>query len=148
MMEIVGFFVKSVEARREDAVAPPLNINNRINLVDVKEVKVEGIKRKLLRCEYEYTTEYMQGKKKVAEIKLKGHVLLMADNIDKLLKEWEKNKRLNDNVNAFILNHVLRKCVTRAMSIAEDLSIPSPIPLPFIRVKSERREEETSKYIG
>ncbi len=143
-MEIIGFFIKSITCKREERIALPVNISNKTSIKNVEETEVKAINKKCLKINFEFSSEYSSQRKKQGEIKIEGHVLLLHRNYSKLLENWKKKKSLPEDVNLFVINHVLRRCLVKAISLAEDLGMPSPIPLPVAR---PAKKGET-RYIG
>ncbi len=144
-MEVVGHFIKSISCEREETLGGELNINNKISVTDVEEEELKAIGKRALKISYEFESRYVSGKKKVAEIKITGHIFVLSKDASKILKKWKKEKKLEENYNAFFLNVAMRRCLVKAISLADEIGIPSPVPLPQIRPLSKKGEE--TKYI-
>ncbi len=143
-MEIIGFFIKSITCKREEQIGLPLNINNKTSIKEVEETEVKAINKKCLKINFEFSCEYSSQRKKQGEIKIEGHILFLHKNSSKLLENWKKKKNLPENVNLFVINHVLRRCLVKAIGLADELGLPSPIPFPVAR--PVKRGE--TNYIG
>ncbi len=144
-MEVVGHFLKSISCEREETLGGELNINNKITVTNIEEEELKAIRKKALKVSYEFESRYISGKKKVAEIRITGHIFVLTKDASKILKKWKKEKKLEENYNAFFLNVAMRRCLVKAISLAEDIGIPSPVPLPHIRPLPRKGEE--TKYI-
>ncbi len=144
-MNVIGFSIKEILATRDEKIEGRLNINNNVKIKDVTEDEIPSLKKKCLVVKYEYKTEYSVQRKKVAEIKIIGSLLLLGKNHKKILEEWKKKKTLPDNVNLIVINSVLRRGILKAMQISEDLQLLPPIPLPVAR---PLKKEDNTKYIG
>ncbi len=109
---------------------------------------VPGLNKKGLSITYEFSAEYMSEKnnKRFAEITVEGYILFLDSDQEKILKDWKKDKTIPDEVNIQLLNAVLRKCMTKALTLSEDLQLPPPIPLPIAMKKDQAQQE--SRYIG
>lgn len=142
-MEVIGFFIKEISSKREENIKLPLNINNKTAIKELEEIEVKTIGKKCLKANFEFRSEYMYQKKKMAEIKISGHILFIHKDHGKILNSWKKKKVLPDDVNVFLINHVLRKCITKSVSLADDLALPSPIPIPVARIP----KKTDTKYI-
>ena len=143
-MEVIGFFIKEISSKREENIQLPLSINNKTAIKEIEEIEVKTIEKKCLKVCFEFKTEYIHQKKKMGEIKISGHMLFIHEDYKKILNSWKKKKVLPEEVNVFLINHVLRKCITKSVLMAEDLALPSPIPLPIARIQ---KKTET-KYIA
>ncbi|MEM0333057.1 MAG: hypothetical protein QXX30_01160 [Candidatus Aenigmatarchaeota archaeon] len=60
-----------------------------------------------------------------------------------MVKEWEKNKKLPEEIDIEVKNFLLKKCLSFALTISEEIRMPTPIPFPVI----VKKKEENS-YIG
>lgn len=63
---------------------------------------------------------------------------MMQKNVKEILAVWKKDKKVSDAIMAQILNMALNKCNVKALVLADDLSLPPPIPLPKIESKNEQ----------
>ncbi len=149
-MPIVGLTIKSIHAKKfdDENVLGNVRVNNNTNLKEVKEADVPGLNKKGLSITYEFSAEYMSEKnnKRFAEITVEGYILFLDSDQEKILKDWKKDKTIPDEVNIQLLNAVLRKCMTKALTLSEDLQLPPPIPLPIAMKKDQAQQE--SRYIG
>lgn len=146
-MPVISINLKEIDARRIEDLIGGIKINNNTSVRDIKETELIGLERKGLSISFDYKTEYVNEKnKKFAEINISGDVFFVDDAQEKILKDWKKEKRLPDEVNLQIINTILRKCSTKALTISEELNLPPPIALPFASKKEESKE--TSRYIG
>lgn len=146
-MPVIGINLREIDAKRIEDLVGGIKVNNNTNVKDIKETEIFSINKKGLSISFEYRTEYVNEKnKKFAEINIVGDVFFIDDAQDKILRDWKKDKRIPDDVNIQIINTILRKCVTKALSISEELNLPPPVALPFASKKEEGKEE--SRYIG
>jgi len=85
--------------------------------------------------------------KSVADIIISGDVIFLdAEQHDKIVKEWKKDRKIPEAVNLEIVNSVLRRCIIKALTLSEELQLPPPIMLPF--ATNKKQEDSTSRYIG
>src|SRR3989344_2342123 len=113
-MAIVGINVKHISGIKNDELTAEVRVNNNTNLLDVAEANLEAIGKKGLSVSFEFKSEYIfeKSKKVLATIKIGGDVIIVEDDHDKILKEWKKNKKLNEDLNLQIINTILRKAIT------------------------------------
>lgn len=147
-MPVVGMVVKNIAAKKNEEIEGAVKVNNQTNLKEIKEQELPalGKGKKGLAIAFEFKADYAGEKKNFGEIVIAGDVLYLDEQQDKILKLWKKEKKIPDVVNVQVLNAVLRKCLTKAIALSEDLQLPPPIALPFAAPKSDRKED--ARYIG
>lgn len=146
-MPVVGMTVKNVSAKRIGEYMGPAGVNNNVKLVEVNETEMTAVGKKGLVISYEFKSDYLTEKKvPFAEILINGDVLVVADNSAELVKNWKKDKKLPDDLNIQAVNSVLRRCITRALGLSEELNLPPPIQLPFASKREDQPQD--SRYIG
>jgi hypothetical protein len=100
------------------------------------------LNKKGLSVSFEFKTQYLSKNKAIGEIHIEGNVIFVDPQQDKILKDWEKDRKLPENVNLEIINTILRRSFVKALNLSEDIQLPPPIALPFAR------KQEQSRYIG
>jgi len=146
-MPVIGMNVKNVSAKRIGEYIGPAGVNNNVKLVEVTETEMTALGKKGLTISYEFKSDYVTEKKvPFAEILINGDVIVVADNSAELVKGWKKDKKLPEDLNLQAVNSILRRCITKALGLSEDLNLPPPIPLPFASKKEEQVQD--SRYIG
>lgn len=136
-MPIVGLSFDSVEAKRdkEQRIRTEIKVNSVPRINSVKEVTISSLgNKKVLSLAFEFVTNYNP---RVGEIKIGGDLLYMTDDNKKLLKQWEKDKKLPEKPSLEILNYLFRKCLLKVSNIAEDLQLPPPLPMPRVKPKAK-----------
>ncbi len=127
-MKIKNIQLKSIEARRY------INRNERPKQVridhnsTVTQFTVE--KENQATIDFQYTASYGP----VGMIKLEGSLLYDSDDAKKVSKEWNETRKMPNQVAGHIHTAVMHACVPEAVSIAKDLGLPPPIPLPQVRL--------------
>ena len=135
-MNIVGFNFTKIVAERQRSMVGQVKINNNIHLLGLSEAKIgigEGAKQ-ALKMTFSFTSEY---EPKMAILRMDGDVLILLDkkNAQKVLADWEKDKKLPPGVASRTMNYILEKCNIQGLLLAKDLNLPSPVPLPRVNVK-------------
>jgi hypothetical protein len=136
-MAIVGLSFNSVEAKRdkEQRIRAEIKVNSVPRINNVREVTISTLgDKKVLSLAFEFVTNYDP---RVGEIKIGGDLLYMTDDNKKLLKQWEKEKKLPEKSSLEILNYLFRRCLLKVSNIAEDLQLPPPLPMPTIKPKAK-----------
>jgi hypothetical protein len=145
-MPVVGIMIKSVHCEKSAAIVGGIKVNNTTNLRDVRETDLPAIGKTGLAVAFEFKADYVSEKlkKSIAYITIGGDVLLLERKPEELVKVWKRDKKLPDALNIQIINAILRRCLTKALTLSEDLNLPPPIAMPFAR----QRKAEESRYIG
>jgi hypothetical protein len=144
-MPVIGINIKSIDASKQEEVAGSVKVNSNTNIKDIKEQELPAIRQRGLAISFEFKTEYVNDKNKaVAQITIGGDAFYIDEQLDRIVKEWKKDKKLPDDVNIQILNSVLRKAIVKALNLSEELQLPPPIALPF----ASKKQEEPNRYIG
>ncbi|MDY6768509.1 MAG: hypothetical protein SVW02_00160 [Candidatus Nanohaloarchaea archaeon] len=127
---IVGFSIGSIDAEKMDMKGGETNINYSSSITDVEEAEVSSIDDDIARISFDFGLVYQQGGDEVADMSFTGDVLWQGD--DGLVDAWEEDESIDDDVAAAITNHIYRKCLTRAVGMADALELPSPVPMPRV----------------
>jgi len=139
-MPVTGMMIKEIEARRTEDVVGELEVTNDTKLTTVEETDLPTLGKKGMRIGFSFVTNYNNrdgDKNKLAEIKINGSLLYMSDDHDKIVAMWKETNKLPQEINIEILNALLRRCVTKAIVISEDLQMPPPVMLPHAKRTGE-----------
>ena len=140
-MPIIGLGFKSMEAKRETGTPKgEIKVNSTPKINQIKEVTIPTLKKKALALTFEFVTKYDPA---IAEIKIGGELIFLADNNTKILGQWKKKKSLPESVSVEVLNHLFRRCLLKISNMADDLQLPPPIQLPRVKAKAEN-----ASYVG
>jgi len=60
-----------------------------------------------------------------------------------ILSGWKKDKKLDKELMATLLNTLLVKCNVQALILSQQINLPPPIPLPKVQMAAQE-----SKYTG
>jgi len=127
-MKIKNIQLKSIEARRY------ISLNER-----PKEVRIDHnstithfseVKDKEVTIDFQYTASYGP----VGMIKLEGSIFCEDDDAKKIAKEWNETHKMPNEIASHIHTAVMHACVPEAVTVAKDLGLPPPIPLPQVRL--------------
>ena len=144
-MPVIGHSIRSLNAGRKSLIANKIDINSTPKIKDVKEKKitVPGVtdKQSVLTVDFEFETTY---KPDIGNIKINGDLMYTGDDNKKVLKEWEKNKKLPAEADIEIKNFLLRKCLLLGVTISQEMQLPPPLVIPSLKAKTAHEPN----YIG
>lgn len=132
-MTIVKINLHKVNAERSlDAKGGQIKINNNVSIKDVEDMPfaIEG--KKGLKFTFSFNCNY---EPEVGKIEVEGQVLYVGDDkkVDEVKKGWKKDKHIPMDIMEQIVNAALHKGNIQAIKISEEVSLPSPLPLPKVR---------------
>ena len=136
-MAIIGVSFSRINIEKKEMVKGKINISNNIVIKDVKEKDLapgRSIDQKGLQFFFSFASKYEPN---VAEIALEGDVLFVGTNkqAGEIAAAWKKDKKVEKELMAAVLNTALAKCNIEALILSQQLNLPPPIPLPKISAK-------------
>lgn len=130
-MAIIGFNFTKMVAERKAAGQGEVNVQIGLNIKDVTEAKLNlpDKKQSGLKYSFEFTASYTPD---LGSIVLTGDIVDIQDAkaVQAIIKEWEKNKKLDDEKLLAVYNTALGRCSVQAILLSKEMGLPSPIPLP------------------
>lgn len=144
-MPVIGINIRSMSSEREENIQGNLRVNNSPQIKGVSKKSVGQLNKDALSIDFEYACGYQveDEDKEVASIEMAGEVLFLAEDPEEKVEKWEENKELDDDIVIPVINSVMRKCMTQAIDISEELQLPPPIQFPRAQKKSGN-----ARYIG
>ena len=127
-MKIQNVQLKAIEARRyADLLSQPkkVRIDHNSNIS-----RLEKIKDDTASVEFQYTASYGP----VGLIKIEGTLHFIGENISSLVADWNNKRKMPNEIASGMHTAIMHACVPQAVSIARDLHLPPPIPLPQVRM--------------
>jgi len=94
--------------------------------------------------DFQYTASYGP----VGMIKIEGNLLLESDDVKKLSKEWSDTRKMPNQIASHIHTAVMHSCVPEAVTIAKDLGLPPPIPLPQVRLGATPKTAQSGPEVA
>ena len=136
-MPVTGLVIRDMEARRIKDISKELEIANDTKLTKVEEIDIPMFGKKGMNVWFKYSTVYQDraSKEKIAEINVGGTILYMSDKHEEMIRQWNETKKLPEDVNVEILNALLRRCITKAIVLSEDIQVPPPVMIPHAKRK-------------
>ena len=127
-MKIRNIQLKSIEARRYSKLnerPQKIRIDHNSNITNMQDEK-EGETI----IDFQYTASYGA----VGVIKIEGSLIYMGEDANKISKEWRNTRKMPNQIASQFHTAVMHACVPEAVSIAKDLALPPPIPLPQVKM--------------
>jgi len=133
-MRIKNIQLKTIEARRYIARNErPKQVRIDHNST-VTQFTIEKDNQAIV--DFQYTASYGP----VGMIKLEGSLMYDSDDAKKISKEWNETRKMPNQVAGHIHTAVMHACVPEAVTIAKDLGLPPPIPLPQVRLSGDPKK--------
>lgn len=136
MLGIIGFNLSKVEADRTPLVKGKISIKNNIQVktIEKSDLFLGKSKQEGLKFGFEYSSLYEPNAGKIIIV---GDLVAVEEKeeVKKILEKWKKDKKVEAEVMAQVINTVLSKCSVQAILLSRDLGLPSPVQLPKVQVK-------------
>jgi len=132
---------KVVAERNLQSKGGQIQINNNVSLKDVEELSFAGDGKKGLKFNFGFNCNYDPD---LGKIDVEGQVLYLEDEkkIEAIKKMWDKEKRVPIEVMEEIINAALHKGNIQAIKISEEVSLPSPLPLPKVKPQGAEQKKK------
>lgn len=143
-MPVVGFTYTKILVEKKSKLDPTKDkILNNVNLVNVEEERHLDKQQALLNFHFNFSVEYGKSAKMVLE----GVVLYANDkkNIEKVLSDWNNDRKLDADLSSEIFNTILFKCNIKGLQLADDLNLPAHFRIPLLRKKPEEMTDKSKK---
>jgi hypothetical protein len=145
-LPILASSFRSITAERKEtknAVAS-VNIDSTPNITSVKERDITLLeKQPTLQVEFEFETKYSPD---LGTMKFVGDIIYSTKDAKTIVKGWDKDKKLPQEVDAEIKNFIFKRCLTLGINMSDQLQLPSPLGFPTIMMK--KGDDKKTNYIG
>jgi hypothetical protein len=139
---IVNFTLDKISVDKKKNPKGTIEAKNSIKFLDVSELALPNtIKDKsLVTFKFQYKVIYTPD---VAETEIVGTLHFMTDpkTKDQILKDWQKDSKINQNLSTQLVNYVFSRCGVMALSLCRKVDLPPHIPLPKISIKQKTEVE-------
>ncbi|MBI4017389.1 MAG: hypothetical protein HY366_00395 [Candidatus Aenigmarchaeota archaeon] len=141
-MPVVGMGIHKIEAWREQEMADNMGVGQAPTIKEVRAKKIDVLNKEGVEILFEYVFEYKVDlkKKNLAAISFEGNVVFLPDKdeeVNNAIETWKKEKKVPVKIFVPVVNNIIRKCVSRAITLADDLNLPTPISFPVVTTESE-----------
>lgn len=132
-MTIMGINFTKMNIEKKKSSKGKVNISNNVSLTGAEKVDLNfgGKDQQSLKITFKFVSKY---EPEVGNIDLEGNLIYLAkkEDAEKMLKDFEKNKKFNKETMTGLLNNILNKCNVEAIILSKEMGLPAPIPLPKI----------------
>lgn len=145
-MSVIGLNIKSMNSERDDSISGNISVNTSPKIINMEKKSISSLdNKKALSLKFKFKCNYTtdDDDETVATIDIGGNVLYLVDDPDEAMEKWEENKEIDDKIVVQSVNHIMRKCLTKAINISEDLQLPPPLRFP-----KAKKKKKSSKYIS
>jgi len=144
-MTIVKINLHKVNAERNLlSKGGQVRINNNVALKDIEDLNFSVDGKKGLKFTFTFNCNYEPD---LGKIEVAGQVLYVDTEakIEEVKKSWDKDKKVPLDVMEEIINASLHKGNIQAIKISEDVSLPSPLPLPKVNTRPATEGKKAAK---
>jgi len=143
---IVNFTLDKISVDKKAPAKGTIEAKNSIKFLKVSEQQLpEGLKDQfLLDFKFQYKVDYLPD---IASTEIVGHLHFMTtkEGRDKILKDWDKDSRIEPSLSGKLVNYVFAKCGVMALSLSRQVGLPPHIPLPKIAIRTKQDDSKGNK---
>ncbi|NQV91512.1 hypothetical protein HQ489_03480 [Candidatus Woesearchaeota archaeon] len=132
-MTIVKVNLHKVSAERSlTAKGGQIKINNNVSIKDVEDLDFSVAGKKGLKFTFTFNCSYEPD---LGKIDVEGQVIYVGEEseVAEIKKGWDENKKVPLAITEEVVNAALHKGNIQAIKISEEVSLPSPLPLPKLQ---------------
>lgn len=128
---IIGMNFSSVSAKVDESKlgSKGVTVNSSPTILSVEKADVLDMKD-VLRIKFNFAAKYEPA---LGDILIEGSLLWRNPDAKKVLKMWEEEKKLESKAGVEVLNTIFRRCLAKAVVLAEDVRLPPPVQFPVVR---------------
>jgi hypothetical protein len=144
-MQVIGFNFNKISATKTDNPKGKMNIKMGITFEKLTKEAVKSVNQDVIKADFDFSVDYV----KIANLGFKGSVYFTAtpDKIKEIIKHWDKNKQLTEELKVPLMNFVLNKCNVKSLQLEEEFNLPPHIKLPKIALPVEDTGKKDTKYV-
>ena len=128
---IIGIGLKSIKAHSEGKVIQKVDVQSTPTIKSIEKRDILNL-NDVLSIGFSFSISY---KPDIGSIDFEGEVLCQTELAEKALELWKAEARLDDGIAQEVLNAIFRKCLTHAVSLADELKLPPPVSFPVVKKK-------------
>ncbi|MBT4540690.1 hypothetical protein HOC35_04200 [Candidatus Woesearchaeota archaeon] len=137
-MTVVGFNFKKLNVERNKPSKGKISVSNNVSIQGVEEssFSIGQDEQESLKVIFKFNSTY---EPEVGTIELVGDLIYIdsKSRIKEIFEMWKDQKKVHKDVMTETLNVILDRCNIQALILARDINLPSPIPLPKVKVETK-----------
>ncbi len=139
---IINLTLDKISVDKTGPLKGKIEAKNGIKFTDIAEHPTpEGMNNQaLLKFKFTYSVDYLPN---IAKTEIVGyiHYLTSKDAKDKILEDWDKEKKIEPSFSGQLVNYVFAKCGVMALSLSQQVGLPPHIAMPKISLKAKAQGE-------
>ena len=134
-MKIIGFNLLTILIKRKEKLEGQLKIDQNIDIIDIQKEEIQISKDPALKIKFKFSINYSND---LAKLEFEGFLILLPEKkeFDELLKSW-KDKKIPEESKVPLFNFIMNKCNIKALTLEDDMALPTHIPMPKINPQPE-----------
>ncbi len=130
-MSVIGFNFRSISAHADEKnMKGDININSTPTIENIEKHDLSAIGiDEAGAIKFKFVTSYGPS---AGEIKFEGEILYQVDDTKKILKQWKDGNKIDEKLALDVLNAIFRRCLSKAVELADSLRLPPPIRFPIV----------------
>jgi hypothetical protein len=137
-MTVVGFNFTKINVERNKPSKGKISIGNNVAIQNIEEssFSIGQEEQESLKIVFQFNSTY---EPEVGKIELTGDLIYIDSKtrVKEIFSEWKEKKKVDKDVMTEALNVILNRCNIQALVLARDINLPSPIPLPKVKVETK-----------
>jgi len=142
-MRIIGFNLTKISIQRKEEIQGKLNINQNIDIKDIKEDNIPISQDKALKINFNFSINYSDN---LAKLEFEGSVLTLPnkEELKEILDSW-KSKKIPDQARMGLFNFIMNKCNIKALQLEDEMTLPLHVPMPRIGAQQQPQDQQTNQ---
>jgi hypothetical protein len=136
-MAIVSINYNKVHAeKKSQQFSGQISIKNNVSITNISIGNIQSSdKQKALVVDFAFSIVY----EPIGIITIEGSVIDIEDETKAkdCIELWDKEKKVDKELTTRVISVVLEKCSIKAIMLSQDIGLPSPVPLPRIKVNQD-----------
>jgi hypothetical protein len=132
-MKIIGFNLSKISGIRVDNLSGNLEITQNIDIKNIIEEDIAISKEKALKISFNFSINYSN---EFAKIEFEGIIMALPEKneLKEVIKQW-KDKKIPEDFRVPLFNFIMAKCNVKALSLEDELNLPTHFQMPRIDMK-------------
>lgn len=135
---IVNFLWEKISVEKKKDVVGNVEVKNNAKIVELTEQAIDamGAKQSAINVKFSFTITYEPN---IAVIALEGRIIDMMDEKERkeVLMTWKKERKIDPKISSRWMNLMLAKGNVKALTLGNEVNLPSHIPFPRLAKKAQ-----------